>query len=943
MRKITIYLTMLFIMAGISHSFSQLNISVGATLTQNFDTLGTAAVATLPAGWSVDTVKNTVRFIDPYSQSGTLTMRTAGNSMSTSAANGIYNYAAGDPTTATDRAIGGISSGASSKSVNVYTYIHNNGSSGIGSFTISYDVEKYRHGSNPSGFSIQLYYSTDGSTWINAGTDFLTSFPADADNSGFASAPGATVNITNKTLTVNVAAGTDLYLVWNYSVTSGLTSSNAQGLGIDNVSITANGQTIVPPAKLVITDVNGGASPVRNTAFSVTVQAQDTAGTPTNVLGNTPFTLIRANGTGNPGGTYVGTIPTGSNQITLTGVTYNVAENGVTLYPHDNSSVLSWDTCTPFNVVAAPIVASKLVVLSVNGGINPMIGSPFTLLVQTQDNAGNVANVSSDVIIDLSKITGNGILSGILSGTVVSGTNQVTFTGILYDVPESGISIKAADHASILTADTSDLFTVDSPYPGIAILPTSYDWAPVSLFPTGWYESGLGSYTTGNLAPNSGKFDNTGDNLVIHYNDTAGTVRYFLKTNGVDSVYQFDVLESANGASFSPLASYTDSGDTLNTNYTGYILTPSPDSRFIKFNYTNKTLGNIAIDEVLITAYTSISNAVKLQIISVNNGTDPGKGVTFPIQVQAQDDSSNPSLVASDIHITLSKATGTGLFTGNMQGVIVAGTHTATIDGIIYNIAETGVSLLASDDSMHLSSGTSSVFAVTDPYPLIANIPTSYDWTPSTNYPDGWYNSGLSYYVTGHVAPNSGKFDTQGDNLLIHFNDSVTSCKFWLKGNSLTNPYQFDVMESVNGGIFTTMKSFSGTGDSIRVAYTQYNLVPNPASRYIKFIYTAKATGNVAIDDVSLTNGYFGVTDHAGDLFLSVRPNPGNGIFHIHTSCEGSYDVKVYNLLGEQLLTNTFNTQQSALNLSGFEKGIYLVRLNEKESGKTTTGKLIIN
>ena len=123
------------------------------------------------------------------------TERRAGNNMSSSATNGIYNYGAGGADTATDRAVGGISSGSASKSVNVYVQLTNNGSTSINNFTISYNVEKYRNGSNTAGFTIQMYYSTDGSTWTSAGDDFKTSFPADANTNGFASAPGATVNV----------------------------------------------------------------------------------------------------------------------------------------------------------------------------------------------------------------------------------------------------------------------------------------------------------------------------------------------------------------------------------------------------------------------------------------------------------------------------------------------------------------------------------------------------------------------------------------------------------------------------------------------------------------------------------------------------------------------------------------------------------------------------
>src|SRR5262249_4731732 len=99
-----------------------------------------------------------------------------------------------------------------------------------------YAVEKYRAGSNAAGFRIQLFYSADGSGWTSAGSEFLTSFAANADNNGFATAPGTTVNVSAP-LNVAIPSGGQFYLAWNYSVASGSTTTNAQALAIDDISI----------------------------------------------------------------------------------------------------------------------------------------------------------------------------------------------------------------------------------------------------------------------------------------------------------------------------------------------------------------------------------------------------------------------------------------------------------------------------------------------------------------------------------------------------------------------------------------------------------------------------------------------------------------------------------------------------------------------------------
>lgn len=248
------------------------NIAAGETKTEDF-TIGSDATATLPDGWKVD--KNTtVRKVGTYSDAVTATERSGGNDMATNAGNGIYNFGAGEAASATDRAVGGLSSGSASKSVNIYVQLTNTGASTINDLTISYAVEKYRQGSNSAGFSFQMYYSTDGITFISAGSDFLTSFAADTDNTGYTSAPGSIVNVESKTLGQIIEAGNSLYLAWNYSVTSGSTTANAQALGIDDVSITANGGAASPlisitPSSLSDFEYTQGSGPSAEQTFTI--------------------------------------------------------------------------------------------------------------------------------------------------------------------------------------------------------------------------------------------------------------------------------------------------------------------------------------------------------------------------------------------------------------------------------------------------------------------------------------------------------------------------------------------------------------------------------------------------------------------------------------------------------------------------------------------------
>src|SRR6185369_7624494 len=163
-----------------------------------------SAITVLPADFRIDTVA-TPRTVGSFSTAITQTARAGGAGMNNNSVSGTYSFGAG--TTAlgnTDRAIGFLAAGGSVVSGNLYTELTNSTGNNLGGLQISYDVEKYRKGSNSFGFRIQMFYSSDGVNWTNAGPDFLTAFAADADNSGFITAPGATVSITNKTISTSI-------------------------------------------------------------------------------------------------------------------------------------------------------------------------------------------------------------------------------------------------------------------------------------------------------------------------------------------------------------------------------------------------------------------------------------------------------------------------------------------------------------------------------------------------------------------------------------------------------------------------------------------------------------------------------------------------------------------------------------------------------------------
>jgi hypothetical protein len=436
--------------------FAQNLISVGGSaVTQNFDAIGTSATATLPSNWKVDKTAATVRTLGTYTAAVSTTDYNAGNSMTSSASGGIFNLGAGVAGSATDRAIGWISTSGKVLTGNLYTWLQNNASTNITSLTISYNVEKYRLGTNSAGFSIQMYYSTDGGAWTSAGSDFLTTFAGgDASNTGYPTAPGVTIAVSSKTLSsLSVANGGNLYLAWSYSVTSGTTITNAQCLGIDDISITANGSS--SPTQFVITSISP-TFPTAGSGFSVTVQSWNGSNVQSNVSGNTSFTLSTNGNGGTLSGTTSGTITDGTSSVTISGVLLSAAGSNVTLtatYSTSAGASLSAGTSSAFTVLSAADHLSFFNFPSTGGATQNI--STFTVEALRSD--GSVDQTYSSNIV-LLKATGSGNVTGTLSVTPSSGI--ATFSAVQFDAVDS---YTLSANSGSLTQGTSGSISITIP------------------------------------------------------------------------------------------------------------------------------------------------------------------------------------------------------------------------------------------------------------------------------------------------------------------------------------------------------------------------------------------------------------------------------------------------------------------------------------------------
>ena len=135
-----------------------------------------------------------------------------------------------------------------------------------------------------------------------------------------------------------------------------------------------------------------------------------------------------------------------------------------------------------------------------------------------------------------------------------------------------------------------------------------------------------------------------------------------------------------------------------------------------------------------------------------------------------------------------------------------------------------------------------------------AVLPTSWSFT-TTTLPTGWTESGTAFYSASGNTPPAMKFDNTGDYLVINFASNPGNLTYYLTGNGFSGG-TFTVQESELGAVWTTLHTFGSTGTTPPSgSYTMYTDVPQAASRYIRFIYTNKSSGNIGLDDVNIAVG----------------------------------------------------------------------------------------
>ena len=119
----------------------------------------------------------------------------------------------------------------------------------------------------------------------------------------------------------------------------------------------------------------------------------------------------------------------------------------------------------------------------------------------------------------------------------------------------------------------------------------------------------------------------------------------------------------------------------------------------------------------------------------------------------------------------------------------------------------------------------------------------------------GWTTTGTSTYGTEACSGSAGsscKLDNAADNVVVNYNTGASNISFCVKGNTGSGAFSgtFLLQESTDGVSWSA-------GQNIPVTTTggsqSFNL--SCSSTYVRFYFSVQTNGNIALDDVSITQG----------------------------------------------------------------------------------------
>jgi hypothetical protein len=191
----------------------------------------------------------------------------------------------------------------------------------------------------------------------------------------------------------------------------------------------------------------------------------------------------------------------------------------------------------------------------------------------------------------------------------------------------------------------------------------------------------------------------------------------------------------------------------------------------------------------------------------------------------------------------------------------------------------------------------------------------------SVSFPVTWTRDNITTGASKEIQSDV-SYDPVYHNFLVTYYDSINQkLPYLVKDVNLTNPD-------------TWVPLSTGYNDSPSLIAPYPRVQINPAVTQVAFLWAkdGSPSGNgVIMYDAEYSTA--GVCEKiSGNIDCNIYPNPASDKLNININKTGSYNVSLINLVGQEVLYQPIESGNSSISVSGFAKGIYLIKITGEDS-----------
>jgi len=200
---------------------------------------------------------------------------------------------------------------------------------------------------------------------------------------------------------------------------------------------------------------------------------------------------------------------------------------------------------------------------------------------------------------------------------------------------------------------------------------------------------------------------------------------------------------------------------------------------------------------------------------------------------------------------------------------------------------------------------------------------------------DGLTQDGLD---TDYSSSPKLKFNGENDVVVLKINERPGTLTFDIKGNSFSGG-TFKVQTSEDGTTYTDLKTYTELGDTQNESFN--NLGENV--RYIKWIYTEKSSGNVALGNITLAAYVAPSTDPSidlGDTEINVSAASTDGVIIVDYKNITDVVAKVQFLEADGTTPATYDYSWVETEINQINNLVYVIDENTSSEARTAYLKI---